>query len=161
MPNAECEFALNDGILEFKEPARTLLSTWVQGTIVNFIAERDKQQIWKTTVASAIKKVRGGPRWNPRYPYAVTLEFRFHPGNHGNQQLDVENYVKPVVDAVAAGLFLEEEEEPSEIETWDFPDSNFRTLLIHRAADPKYKHREGVHVSVSVRRRRRDRGTAR
>ena len=152
MPNADCEFALRDGVLEFKEPSRKVLSTWVKGTVVNFIAERESQQDWKRTVASTIKKVRGGSRWSPHDFYAITLEFRFHPDNHGNQELDVENYVKPVVDAVAAGLFLEEEKDPNEIEEWAFPDSNFRTLLIHRAPDPKGRSGEGVHVSVSVRR---------
>ena len=152
MPNADCEFALKDGVLEFKEPARRLPSTWVQGTIVNSFTVGPQQQVWKRRVASAIKRVRDGSPWDPRDLYAVTLEFRFHPGNHQNQELDVENYVKPVVDAVAAGLFLEEERDPSEIQTWAFPDSNFRTLLIHRAADPKDRSREGVHISVSVRR---------
>ena len=152
MPNADCEFALKDGVLEFKDPARRLPSTWVQGTIVNSFTVGPQQQVWKRTVASAIRRVRDGSPWDPRDLYAVTLEFRFHPGNHQNQELDVENYVKPVIDAVAAGLFQEEEKDPSEIETWDFPDSNFRTLLIHRATDPKDRSREGVHISVSVRR---------
>ena len=143
MPNADCEFALKDGALEFKEPARKLPSTWIRGTIVNSFTGGPPQQVWKTTVASAIKRVRDGSPWDPSDLYAVTLVFRFHPGNHQNQELDVENYVKPVVDAVAAGLFLEEEKDPREIETWDFPDSNFRTLLIHRAADPKDKNGGG------------------
>lgn len=159
MPNAVCEFALQDGVLEFKEPARKLLSMWVQGTVVNFIAEKEKQQIWKMTVASAIKSARDDSPWDPLDVYAVTLEFRFHADNHGNQKLDVENYVKPVVDAVAAGLFVDEQKDLSGIGTWDFPDSNFRTLLIHRAADPGDRHGEGVHVSVSVRECPQDRAS--
>ena len=155
MPNADCEFALKDGVLEFKEPARNLLSTWVQGIIVNAFVTPG-QRDWKRTVASVIKRARGGSPWDPRDFYAVTLEFRFHASNHQNQELDVENYVKPVVDAVAAGLFLEEEKDPSEIQTWGFPDSNFRTLLIHRAADPEDRDREGVRVSVSVQERLHD-----
>lgn len=155
MPNADCEFALKDGVLEFKEPARNLLSTWVQGIIVNAFVTPG-QLDWKRTVASAIKRARDGSPWDPRDFYALTLEFRFHASNHQNQELDVENYVKPVVDAVAAGLFLEEEKDPSEIQTWAFPDSNFRTLLIHRAADPEDRDREGVRVSVSVREKPHD-----
>ena len=161
MRNADCEFALKDGVLEFKEPAKKLPSTWVRGIIVNSFTVGPRQQVWKRTVASTIKRVRDGLPWDPRDLYAVTLEFRFHPSNHQNQELDVENYVKPVVDAVAAGLFLEEEKDPSEIETWAFPDSNFRTLLIHRAANPKDKDGEGVRVSVSVRRWRQDRASVR
>ena len=153
MPNADCEFALRDGALAFNEPARKLPSTWVRGTIVNSFTGGPPQQAWKSKVASAIKGARDGSPWDPDDLYAVTVRFRFHPANHQNQELDVENYVKPVVDAVAAGLFQEEEKDPSEIEKWDFPDSNFRTLLIHRAADPKDKDSEGVHVSVSVRKR--------
>lgn len=160
MPNANCEFALKDGVLKFKEPARNLLSTWVQGIIVNAFVTPG-QRHWKRTVASAIKRARGGSPWDPRDFYAVTLEFRFHASNHQNQELDVENYVKPVVDAVAAGLFLEAEKDPSEIQTWAFPDSNFRTLLIHRAPDPKDRSGEGVHVSVSVRRGQQNPASAR
>ena len=156
MPNADCEFALKDGALAFKEPARKLPSTWVRGTIVNSFTGGPPQQAWKSKVASAIKGARDGSPWDPGDLYAVTVRFRFHPANHQNQELDVENYVKPVVDAVAAGLFQEEEKDPSEIEKWDFPDSNFRTLLIHRAADPKDRYGEGVHVSVSARRWRQN-----
>ena len=160
MPNADCEFALKNGVLEFKEPARNLLSTWVQGIIVNAFVTPG-QRDWKRTVASAIKRARGGSPWDPRDFYAVTLEFRFHASNHQNQELDVENYVKPVVDAIAAGLFLEQEKDPNEIQTWAFPDSNFRTLLIHRAPDPKDRSGEGVHVSVSVRRGQQNPASAR
>ena len=103
-------------------------------------------------MAAAIKRERGGARWNPDDLYAIGLEFRFHPANHGNQALDVENFLKPVVDAIAAGLFVEAEKDPGAIRKWNFPDSNFRTLLIHRAADPPSRDREGVHIFVSVRR---------
>ena len=154
MPKAGFEFALNDGVLEFRDSTQPLISTCVRGTIINSITEqKERLQTWKRTVASAIRRERGGATWNPDHFYAITLEFRFHPANHGNQTLDVENDVKPVVDAVAAGLFMAAEEDPSAIRLWNFPDSNFRTLLIHRAADPPSAEQEGICVFVSVRQR--------
>lgn len=153
MSTSGSEFSLKKGLIEFENPVRALSSTWVPGTIINSITEhKEKLRRWKRTVASSIKKARGGAPWDPCRFYAITLEFRFHPANHGYQSLDVENFLKPVIDAVAAGLFCEKEEDPLKIEHWNYDDSNFRTLLIHRAADPLSAHQEGVHVFVSVRR---------
>ena len=69
-----------------------------------------------------------GARWSPVGSLSFLrdhkLEFRFHPANHGYQSLDVENFLKPVIDAVAAGLFCEKEEDPLKIEHWNYDDSN-------------------------------------
>ena len=150
MQKAAFEVELTDEVAEFR--ARPRISTWVRGTIINSIGPKERQQKWKRMMAAAIKRERGGARWNPDDLYAIALEFRFHPANHGNLALDVENFVKPVVDAFAGGLFVEPGMDLEAIERWDFPDSNFRTLLIHRADDPPSRDREGVHIFVSVRR---------
>ena len=63
--------------------------------------------------------------------------------------MDVENFTKPVVDAIAAGLFCEEQKDPKDIATWNYDDSNFNTLLIHRLPDAAEPEDEGIVISVS------------
>ena len=104
-------------------------------------------------MASEVKSIRGAIPWDPGDHYAISLAFRFHPGFHGgpNQKLDVENFVKPVLDAVAAGLFCDAETDPHSIDRWDFDDSNFNTLFVHRLPNTTDSRKEGVAVFVSSR----------
>ena len=151
MPTPLDRFSLRNGFIEFDRPVRTLTPVPVTGTIINSVTQQKKKlQTWKRTVASAIKEARGQAPWDPRHRYAVTLNFRFHPANHGFQELDVENFIKPVLDAVAAGLFVEEHIDPNHLQHWSFDDSNFRTLLIHRGPNPSNPNGEGVQVFVSA-----------
>ena len=150
MATADSGLVLRDGAIEFIESARPLLSVWVKGNVINSITERMQAlQAWKVRVASAVKAVRGGEPWNPTDTYAITLAFKFHLPNHGNQRLDVENFVKPVIDALAAGLFCPAQLNPRDILRWDYDDSNFTTLLIHRLPDATSVGSEGVTLSIS------------
>ena len=63
--------------------------------------------------------------------------------------LDVENFVKPVVDGLAAGLFCDNDTDPNHIELWNYDDSNFNTLLIHRLEDARRPEDEGIAISIS------------
>lgn len=125
------------------------------GVIINSIVDgqagRERQRNWKALVASRVKAERGSAPWNPTDRYAVSLGFAFHTGNHGNRPLDVENFVKPVVDALAAGLFCPPEQNPQAIERWCFDDSKFNTLLVHRLPDVKDRSDEGIAICVSAR----------
>ena len=130
------------------------LQQQVSDTIINSITDgkrgRDRQQEWKVSVASGVKKVRGAVAWNPFGNFAASLGFSFHFPSHGNQKnLDVENFIKPVVDALAAGLFCDPGQDPREIAEWRYDDSNFRTLLIHRLDEATHSENEGVSISVS------------
>ena len=89
--------------------------------------------------------------WDLGDNYAISLAFRFYSGFHGGlrQGLDVENFIKPVLDAVAAGLFCDTETDPREIKKWGFNDSNFNTLFIHRLPNALESKEEGVAVNVS------------
>ena len=150
MPNRECSFSLRDGVIQFDEPTTELNRTWVPGPVINATTDKtEKLRDWKVTVGCAIKDVRGKAPWSPKDLYAVTLEFRFHR----NQTLDVDNFVKPVLDGLAAGLFCPEDKEPREIPRFDInhgiDDSNFRILLIHRLPDPPHPKDEGVRLFVS------------
>ncbi|MDE2836464.1 MAG: hypothetical protein OXL97_03010 [Chloroflexota bacterium] len=146
----ESGLVLSDRVIEFAEPVKPLLSLRVNGSVINSVTERTQAlQAWKVRVASAVKAVRGEERWDPADTYAITLAFKFHLPNHGNQRLDVENFVKPVIDALAAGLFCPPQINPRDILHWDYDDSNFNTLLVHRLPDAATRGAEGVTLSVS------------
>ena len=105
---------------------------------------------WKIRVATAVKAARRGRAWNPNDKFAVSIGFRFNAANHGNRKMDVENFLKPVVDALAAGLFCDDATDPRRIRRWDYDDSNFDTLLIHRLPDAPTPQGEGVAICVSA-----------
>ena len=139
----------------FSEPARPPLRVAVRGLIINSIVDgarnRGRQQDWKVQVASAVKSARGAQAWSAHDEYAISLAMRFHLGSHGNRDLDAENFVKPVIDAIAAGLFCSNSTDPDSIAKWGYDDSNFKTLLIHRLPDAAARDGEGIAVCVSVR----------
>jgi len=137
----------------------------VNGPILNF-ATKDKKRLrdWKLRLASEVKAKRGRD-WDPdehgpgEHRYAVTLRFRFRSRP---TKLDVDNYVKPVLDGLAAGLFLPENRDPSDLRTFaahhGVDDSHFQTLLIRRLLDlPDSKEREDEEVHLFVSRSERSR----
>ena len=155
----ESEVALKGGVLRFNDEAKRV-ATRVKGRIINSVPSPKRRQElrpWKDKVALAIRDVRGRAPWDAEDRYAVTLQFRFR--HRPNQKLDVDNYVKPVLDGLAAGLFLREDINPSDRR--DLPtyaahhgvdDSNFRILLIRRLTDlhdGKESEDEEVHLFVS------------
>ena len=150
MAIADGDLVLNGGAIEFAKPSRPPLFVRVNGSVINSTTERTQAlQAWKVRVASSVKAARGEERWSPADAYAITLEFRFHPPNHGDQRLDVENFVKPVIDALAAGLFCPAQINPRDILRWDYDDSNFNALLVCRLPDATTRGGEGVALSVS------------
>ena len=139
--------------LAFRDAERPNLLLPVMGCIVNSITERkDRLQSWKAHIASEVKEARGIQAWDARDVYIITLGFSFNinSGRHGYRPLDVENFVKPVIDALAAGLFCSNSTEPRSIQRWDCDDSNFNTLLIHRLPDARTHEDEGIAISVSA-----------
>ena len=140
--------------IEFSHSTRPSLCMAVRGVIINSIVDgarnRERQHNWKAQVASEVKTARGMRPWGASDRYAISLALRFHLGNHGNRKLDAENFVKPIVDAIAAGLFCSNSTEPRSIQRWDFDDSNFNTLLIHRLPDARTPADEGIAISVSA-----------
>ena len=128
----------------------------VSGTIINSITDgqrgRERQQIWKASVASHVKEARGATLWHPCDNFAISLGLSFHIRSHGNQKsLDVENFIKPIIDALAAGLFCTPQEDPRNIEHWNYDDSNFNTLLVRRLPDAAEPSSEGICLFVSSR----------
>ena len=142
--------------IEFSRPSRRPLRVPVNRKIINSTTENsNEQKKWKAQVAYAVKAKRGPQPWCERDKYAISLAMCFHPGNHGNRKqykdLDVDNYVKPILDAIAGGLFCPNSTELCNISSWDCNDSNFNTLLIHRLSDARTPAGEGIAISVSAR----------
>ena len=146
--------------LELPESGSAYLNLPIMGYIANSIptsqAGKKRLDNWKVSVASEVKAVRGQQAWNPQVQYAIAISFSFNPQLHGNRRrsdgqvhLDVENFVKPVVDGLAAGLFCDNDMDPNHIELWNYDDSNFNTLLIHRLPDAINPGNEGIAVCVS------------
>ena len=133
--------------------AERRLSRPIMGEIANSIHTNQKGKIrlieWKKLVAFQVKESRGDGEWNPWDRFTVTLALSFCPGLHGNRPLDVENFVKPIIDALAAGLFCDADTDTDGIERWNYNDSNFSTLLIHRLPDAYQPRDEGIAVFVT------------
>ena len=143
--------------IEFPSAKTAPLCLPVQGYIANSIPTsatgKERLNAWKPLIASEVKARRGASAWDASDEFAISLAFSFNTnsGWHGYRPLDVENFVKPVIDALAAGLFCRNATDPRRIAKWDYDDSNFNTLLIHRLPDAATRADEGVAVCVSVR----------
>lgn len=123
----------------------------IGNSVPNTDTGKQKLREWKIAVASVAKEIRGFVPLNPTWHYCISAGFSFHRGNHGNQSLDVENFLKPSFDALAAGLFCECDQDPTQIPSYDYDDSNFRYLFVHRLADAVSENEEGVGFVVSIR----------
>lgn len=136
------------------EDGRLLVSA--MGIIGNSVptSAPGKQKLadWKRTVARAAKAVRGPFPLDPRWQFSISAGFSFCPAEHGNQRLDVENFLKPTFDALAAGLFCGVDQDPDLIERYDYDDANFRYLFVHQLPDAPDASREGVELVISIRR---------
>ena len=106
---------------------------------------------WKQEVAAAAKGARGRTPLDPGWTYSFSAGFSFHLETHGRQPLDVDNFLKPTLDALAAGLFCAEGQDPRTIGRYNFDDSNFRYLFVHRLPDARIVAEEGAALVVSVR----------
>lgn len=98
MPLPQQDFQLRNGALTFLHGSASLPTTCVRGTIMNSVVDtRNTERLrdWKRTVAKKVKSARRA-RCCPKDFYAITIDFRFHPANHGyRRQLDVDNFVNP------------------------------------------------------------------
>ena len=121
----------------------------VRNSIPNTQKARAELHEWKRRVTQAVGGRRGARPWNPHDMYTVSLALRFHLPNHHNREVDIDNYCKPVLDAVAAGLF---DPAPNDVTGWrGYPEHRFRTLLVHRLRDGADPAQEGVVIAVSTR----------
>jgi hypothetical protein len=106
---------------------------------------------WKRSVAAAAKAARRGAPLDPCWVYSISAGFSFHTPSHNNQRLDVENFLKPTFDALAAGLFREPEVECQQLDRFAFDATGFKYLFVYRLPDARLASEEGVGFVVSVR----------
>ena len=139
-------------VIEMPEAERRLCLP-IMGRIANSIPtnQRDKERLreWQKLVAFQVKESRGVEGWNSEDSFTITLGLSFCRKLHGNRSLDVENFIKPIIDALAAGLFCEADTDTHGIQHWNYDDSNFSTLLIHRLPDTYRPGSEGIALCVS------------
>jgi hypothetical protein len=136
-----------------KPPARSL-AVPVINVIGNSVptSESGKRRLaeWKRQTAARTKERRGADCWNPRLHYAISIGFSFHMATHGNQPLDIENFLKPSLDALAAGLFCPNDQDPRLIRRYNYDDSNFRHVFIQRLPDAPRESEEGAAIYASA-----------
>lgn len=117
--------------------------------VVNsIVASAKKEQLnrWKHSVADEINKKTSGPVRIKRA--AVSLSFFFSVPLRGRRSFDAENFIKPVLDGIAKGLFAKDwHKECGQAKTrFNEDDSVFRQVYFERH-DVKDSH-EGVFVTV-------------
>jgi hypothetical protein len=126
----------------------------VKGIIGNSVPSpglgRKKLTRWKQLVAKAAKKARGDVPFKPSWIYCISAGFSFNLQEHGGGKLDVENFLKPTFDALAAGLFCTVNQDPERIERYNYDDSNFRYLFVYRLDDAPRVMDEGVGFVLSI-----------
>ncbi len=157
MPDLRIESVLigrwDVAVIQFVNNARHL-AVPVDGLIANSVytsqAGKQRHVDWKKNVAETLKANRGTGPCDPFDHYAISLGFSFCLQAHGNRELDVENYIKPTIDALAAGLFCTNDQDVSAIERYNYDDSNFRYLFVHRLDDALSPDKEGVGINLSV-----------
>lgn len=125
----------------------------VYGMIANHtpstLGGRKRLQEWKRHIATQIHSSKT-QLFDPKSFYAITIGMRFHPPTHGNQDFDLDNYSKPILDAIAAGLFSDDGADLSILTTYNqFDDSNFRHIYLERLPDAKLPNEESVAIFVS------------
>jgi hypothetical protein len=82
--------------------------------------------------------------------YSITAGFSFHMPSHGNQGLEVENFLKPTFDGLAAGMFCEPSVDCMQLDRFAYDDTGFKYLFVYRLPDARSAVNEGVGFVVSV-----------
>lgn len=119
--------------------------------VVNSVVDKEKTELlraWKLKIAETVRAERS----QPAHPASsvISIAFLMCPSNHGNRAFDIENFVKPVVDGTAMGLWGDIERVRADPNArFDADDSIFRSIYLedHRVPNPT---KEGVFISVSV-----------
>src|SRR5207247_3218463 len=131
-------------ILDFSSNGILVLEPVViHGKIMNSVQNEQNGKValigWKRKIAKTIfdKRTR---LWDPSLNYSISLGIRFFSRRLINK-FDIENYVKPIYDAIAAGLFSTNDQ--SQLTRFNFNDSNFKKLLHLRLKDANFKE-EGI-----------------
>lgn len=139
-------------ILTFPNSSFSVTIT-VFGMIANFTPTtqrgRKRLQEWKRKIALQIQSSKSLPL-DSNCSFTISIGMKFHPLTHGYQKLDLDNYSKPILDAIAAGLFSDENTDLSNLTTYNqFDDSNFHHIYLERLPDADSADRESIIIHVS------------
>ena len=113
------------------EPIRVVVNGKIMNSVGSGTDYKAQALSWKRKITKAVKKKRKGVQ-NPEMLYAISVTMHFYLPTHGNRKLDAENFLKPILDATAAGLFADENEKPEEMDHFDYDDSNFENIYFDR-----------------------------
>ncbi len=140
-------------VIRFESPVKCLAVSG-SGVVANSVPTTDtgKRRLieWKRRVADTARQSRGDTPWDSKLLYSVSVGFAFHPRAHGSQPLDIENFIKPSIDALAAGLFCRPDEDAAAIPRYNYDDSNIRYLFVQRLPDVARESEEGAAFFVSA-----------
>ena len=134
--------------LDFLE-GRIVLKTFVYGKIINSVIDASKKQYqveWKHKIANQVFSTRNDLQ-NENDHYAISLSMMFYADK---RKRDVENYIKPIIDAIAVGLFTKNKEELDSITEFNKDDSNFNHIYVERLTDTVDPLKQGVAITVSM-----------
>lgn len=114
--------------------------------VINSITEdKEAHYKWKLKIAQEIMSI-SRPSIQAQNA-TISLSFLFNPEFHGNRHFDVDNFIKPVIDGVAKGLFGNLINRNSKGKTrFNEDDSVFRWIYLERH-DTNSNH-EGVYITV-------------
>lgn len=130
---------------------KIIFQKFISGKIVNSVVDSNKKQElleWKQKIAKSIFVPLNDKSMSPDRNYAISLSIRFSLALHGNTKLDVENYVKPIIDGIAAGIFCPCDQDPLQITKFNYDDSNFNKLFIERLSDCNPED-EGLIITIT------------
>lgn len=122
---------------------------YIGNSTTTSLTGKGRTQAWKLNVADRVRRARGST-WSPQDRFAITVGYAFHLGSHGHRFLDIENFLKPTLDAVAAGLFCDDATDLAALARWNYDDSNFAHLLAHRLPWARAADEEGAAIFVSA-----------
>ena len=128
-----------------------IIQKTINDKIINSIVDSPKKQElleWKQKIAKLVYDERNGRNFSPDSHYAISLSLRFSPSLHGNVKLDVENYIKPILDGIAAGLFCQIEQDLAQITRFNYDDSNFNKLFVEKLDDCNSED-EGLIITIA------------
>jgi Holliday junction resolvase RusA-like endonuclease len=166
MPNDELKFSYREiegqrfPTVEFANSVSDPLCLAVFGEIASWAPgndheKRKKWQEWHVKISRKVNAKRGDAPWADYNDYAISLGMAFkRPNSRG--KLDVDNHIKPIVDAINA--FPEKKEMPNLGNRWTFDDSKFTTVLAHKLPDPgnslsgsgiSLREEEGIVICIS------------
>ncbi len=148
----------NTGVLFLKGIGEPLVQCFIEGMptqngyeVINSVVQPKKIKLlydWKCKIAEEINKRISYQKVPQRL--LISLSFFFCAPLHGNKNaFDAENFVKPVIDGIAKGLYSKEwskEREGNKIR-FNEDDSVFRSVYFERH-DVADSLKEKVHITI-------------